>query len=1120
MAIYHCSMKPVSRRSGRSAVAAAAYRAGDRLENARDGLVHDFTRRAGVVHAAIVLPPGVDADWAKNRSALWNAAERAEKRSDARVAREFEIALPHELDPEQRLALARAFAEDLAARTEAVVDLAVHAPHPEGDVRNHHAHLLVTTRQVTSDGLGEKTTLERENRWLLTQGLPTTDRQLVEIRQAWEALANTHLARAGLEARIDHRSHAERGLEIAPSAHVGVHATGMERRGAVAGRTRLDAQDAARNAALIGARPEQVLSLITGERSVFDRRDVARALHRAIDDAEQFQAALAAVMASPELVVLQPERVDPTTGAVQPARYSTRAMVALEAGLAAAAGRMHAARDHGVASARLERAIARQDAAIRASTGDPAAGLSPEQRRALGHVTGPERIAAVVGFAGAGKSTMLAAAREAWEAEGYRVHGAALAGKAAEGLEGSSGIRSRTLASWAHSWASGEQRLGRGDVLVIDEAGMVGSRQLAGFVAEAEARGAKLVLVGDHEQLQAIGAGAPFRAVAERIGHAELGDIRRQRAEWQRAASVAFATHRTAEGLAAYRARGAVTFEADAGAARGAIVRDYLADREGRREGSRVVLAHRRADVAALNAEIRAALQEQGALARGEAAGELAFQTRDGERRFAPGDRIVFLENDRALGVKNGLLGTVEAVAAGGAGAGPRIVVRLDGPAGEARTVSVPLDSYAAVDHGYATTIHKSQGATVDRAYVLASGTLDRHLTYVAMTRHREAVRLYAARDAFDERHAMPAAEAARAGQDAEAEARAWRGLESRLSRSGAKETVLDYAEAFAARRGIAEALGIRGDIRLPSEAETRAPAERAGVGHTPAPTLGAAQAGQERPDGREEALPPVQEARSAPAPFLAAVDLGEDGLEAAIATRVAAMKRLERPRAKLAATLAELVQDPAPLLAAIQAELGQPEAVFVERLEALLAAPERFGGLHGRTGLFASKAAKRQRDWALRSLPAARRDAGELKAAHEAQRAAACRDELAYRAQLRIALPGLSAAAEAAIRTVAQARPGTQDAAVARVIMDPALWPEIEAFARAAGARFGRDGSIGHRLEPRLPPDHGPVTPELRTLMNGAGLLAARLERREKLGEDLVPRRELQLGRERGPSL
>jgi len=279
---------------------------------------------------------------------------------------------------------------------------------------------------------------------------------------------------------------------------------------------------------------------------------------------------------------------------------------------------------------------------------DPSAGLSHEQRQAIAHITGPERIAAVVGFAGAGKSTMLAAAREAWEAEGYQVHGAALSGKAAEGLEESSGIQSRTLASWSYSWDHGRDPIGRRDVFVIDEAGMVGSRQLARFIGEAEERGAKIVLVGDHEQLQAIGAGAPFRAIAEQIGHVELSDIRRQRHDWQREASVAFATHKTADGLAAYREHGDIHFAESRDKAMAQIVRDYVADSTEHPDGTRVAMAHRRADVRALNVAIRAELQNRQSLERshGQNAGadrggvgdlgELNFQTSNGNAPSPP----------------------------------------------------------------------------------------------------------------------------------------------------------------------------------------------------------------------------------------------------------------------------------------------------------------------------------------------------------------------------------------------------------------------------------------------------------------------------------------------------
>ncbi|MEC9463462.1 MAG: Ti-type conjugative transfer relaxase TraA, partial [Pseudomonadota bacterium] len=839
MAIYHCSMKPVSRSGGRSAVAAIAYRTASRMINERDGLVHDFTAKTGVVHTEIVLPLGSEATWALDRSALWNAVEFAEKRKDARLAREFEVALPHELSGEQRLALVRAFARDLADRHGAAVDFAIHAPGGDSDIRNSHAHVMMTTRKVEASGLGEKTLIERENKWLLNHDLPAAQMQLREIRQAWETHANRALMLAGHEVRIDHRSHLERGLEIEPTEHMGVHASEIDRRGGSVSRSRIDEEAARRNAELIRQKPEQVLTLITGEKSVFDRYDVARALHRYIDDASQFRNAFAAVMGSKALVELRKE----TAGEL--ARYTTREMLEIEHAMALRADRMsrhspsqagsHASRNgsgHGVDRHHVDQALRLQDDSIRAMTDGPssqtveqpapaspsaisrstaAAGLSDEQRLAVRHVTGPERIAAVIGFAGAGKSTMLAAARTAWEAQGYRVHGAARAGKAAEGLEESSGIISRTLASWEHSWQAGRAELQSGDILVIDEAGMIGSRQLGRFVEEVERRGAKLVLVGDHEQLQAIGAGSPFRAIAERIGAVELSEIRRQKEEWQRQASNAFATHRTGEGLQAYEERGQLRFAETGQAARDELVRDYLADRDARPQGSRIALAHRRVDVRGINDAIRSALQARGELARAEpetaeqggldfleqegdsANREILYQTNDGRRGFAPGDRIVLLENNRDLGVKNGMLGTVTAVEP------DAIQVRLDG-AGQnaARVLSIPVRSYQSFDHGYATTIHKSQGATVDRAFVMASATMDRHLTYVAMTRHRHAVGLYAGRDELKDMKTLAAS----------------------LGRSGAKETVLDYTAAFAARRGLGEGIGVTSEIVMGTAAQ------------------------------------------------------------------------------------------------------------------------------------------------------------------------------------------------------------------------------------------------------------------------------------------------------------
>ncbi len=823
-------MKPIARSAGRSAVAAAAYRSAECLVNQRDGLVHDYRAKGGVAYSEIVLPAGVEAEWALDRSRLWNAAEQVETRRNARTADEFEIALPHELTEAQRIALVQEFAHGLADRYGAVVDFSLHEPQSNSDIRNHHAHMLMSTRQVSAEGFGEKIELEWRNARLLEAGLPTAPMQIRDVRATFAEISNRHLALAGHDLRIDHRSHADRGLTVEPTHHMGVHASQMDRRGQEVERVRLEREAAERNRDLLLRDPTDALRLVTEERSVFTRHDVAAVLHRYLPSDELvFRNAFAVAMASPELCELQPARKGERGAEL--ARYSTREMLALEQGLAAGAERMVETCRHGVDPVHVAQAMERQSAAIRARTGDASAGLSVEQRAAIAHVTGAPQISAAVGFAGSGKSTMLEAAREAWEAQGYRVHGAALSGKAAEGLEQSSGIASRTLASWEMSWSQGRSELGPSDVLVIDEAGMVGSRQMAGFIEEAERRGAKLVLVGDHEQLQAIGAGAPFRAVIERVGFAELAEIRRQRESWQCEASRQFATHRTAEALAAFERHGAVQFAPDGRAARAALVATYLCDRSERPEATQVAMAHRRVDVEAINAGIRDGLQVAGLLARGEGDNvrgdrpdlngrEQRYETVNGSRAFAPGDRIVMLENNRALGVKNGMLGTVTAVEP------DAIQVRLDGRGldGESRPpLTLPTTGYRSFDHGYATTIHKTQGATVDRAYVLASSTMDRHLTYVAMTRHRDGVGLYASQAEFKD----------------------FAALQARLGRDGSKEMTLDYGperqapserqastermalKDFAERRGIAEAFGVRSSLEIALE-QAWAPREEA----------------------------------------------------------------------------------------------------------------------------------------------------------------------------------------------------------------------------------------------------------------------------------------------------
>jgi len=234
MANYHLTVKPVSRAAGRSATAASAYRSATLVYDRTTGQSFDYTRKRGVEHAEIVLSSAAakrDINWARDRQALWNAAEIAENRSNSRVAREYEVALPHELNKAQRQALAREFAQGIADRYGCAVDFAVHAPHRKGDQRNYHAHLLTTTRTIEPGGLGEKTTIEWSDTNRRRAGLEPAAQEIEHVRALWERTANERLKALGIEARIDRRSLEAQGIEREPTTHLGPTVSAIERRG-------------------------------------------------------------------------------------------------------------------------------------------------------------------------------------------------------------------------------------------------------------------------------------------------------------------------------------------------------------------------------------------------------------------------------------------------------------------------------------------------------------------------------------------------------------------------------------------------------------------------------------------------------------------------------------------------------------------------------------------------------------------------------------------------------------------------------------------------------------------------------------------------------------------------
>ena len=741
MAIYHLHVKVIGRKSGSSAVASAAYRSASRLRDDRLERSHDFSNKRGVVHSEVMLPEDAPEAWS-DRERLWNDVEAFEVRKDAQLAREVEFALPREIMQAQGIELARDFVQAEFVDQGMIADLNVHWDMAEDGSPKPHAHVMLTMRSVDENGFGQKV-----RDWNRTE--------MVECwRERWAELTNERLAELDIDARIDHRSFEAQGISLEPQSQIGAPAQRIESEGLeAADRAEMHREIARNNGARIVADPSIALDAITHQQSTFTRRDMAMFAHRHSDGLDQFNAVMGAMNGAPDLVALGKDGRDED-------RFTTRQMIETEQRLHRAAELMAETERHGVRDADREAALARAEARGLV--------LSGEQADALEHVTDGRDLGVVVGYAGTGKSAMLGVAREAWEAAGYEVRGVALSGIAAENLESGSGIASRTIASMEHGWGQGRDALTSRDVLVIDEAGMVGTRQLERVLSHAAEAGAKVVLVGDPQQLQSIEAGAAFRSIHERHGGAEIGEVRRQREDWQRDATRDLATGRTGDAIHAYDGHGMVHAAPTREQARDDLIGRWDRDRQASPDQSRIILTHTNDEVRALNEAARERMR-----AAGDIGDDVRITVERGERSFASGDRVMFLQNERGLGVKNGTLGTIEQVSE------RSMSVRTD----DGRSVVFDLKDYDRIDHGYAATIHKAQGMTVDRTHVLATPGLDAHGSYVALSRHRDGMDLHYGRDDF-------------ADQDR---------LVRTLSRDRAKDMATDYepAQDYAERRGI-----------------------------------------------------------------------------------------------------------------------------------------------------------------------------------------------------------------------------------------------------------------------------------------------------------------------------
>jgi len=499
MAIYHFTVKTFSRAKGRNAIAAAAYRHGQKFLDEKTGRCFHFTNKKDVEYSELLIPENAP-EWVKDLAKLdsheasqklWNAVEAFEKRKDAQTAREVEFSLPHELTSEQRLDLAREFIRDNFTSKGMIADFVIHN-HFDGEekIEKPHVHVMLTMRELTDKRYGLMEKLKSYIGLSVTSSLSSSlsseiafgekvrewnSKNLVrEWRKNWADSANHHLSKAGLDVRIDHRSYKEQGIEFEPQPKLGKSVHEMSRRGQFVDRFQEMIEIQKRNRILIRKNPGIVLDYITRYQSTFTRQGIAKVLNRYIDKVEEFRNLLGRVEASPNLLVL--------TGNLEgvAVKLTTKEMIKIESQIAVMASTLSEKPSCPPHLSAIEWYLEKGNERLK-----EVGGLSSDQHSAIRHMVSSGQLKVIVGYAGAGKTTSLEVAKEIWSSSGYRIVGAAPTGRAVANLE-ALGIPSKTLHKWDYEWERGNERLNNRSILILDEAGMVDSRRLHSLLEAVE----------------------------------------------------------------------------------------------------------------------------------------------------------------------------------------------------------------------------------------------------------------------------------------------------------------------------------------------------------------------------------------------------------------------------------------------------------------------------------------------------------------------------------------------------------------------------------------------------------------------------------------------------------
>lgn len=825
MAIYHYHRNIGKRAAGKNAVFAAAYIRGEKRTCDRTGITNDFSDKEEVIYANTFIPDDaplwardlrnkmiVDDNDSKQRDEFglsfstyaWKQIEFVERRVDSRLYFHDDIALPKELNKEQCIDLVDDFVKSSLAINGIFCDVAIH-----WDNDNPHLHVLMPMRKLTDEGFSKKIRLTK----------PELTQEIKRIRVAWSTAANQKLQSLGLNERIDHRSYKDRGVALAPTVKIGKfnHLDDSHINDRKVTENKLIKKS---NAFSIQQDPNIISVKILQEKMSFNDKDVENEIARYLTKdspklsegiiekpTDKIIEKILAFLHSDESIFNTKSLKNKLRNSIDSEDERERIykeIISHESIYSLGLGEDGRQHFVGKQAFDLEKSLLRDTHFLSTKStfkiskrrvrdiGDRF-GLNQAQQRALLHITRSGNVSVVCGYAGTGKTYMMKAAKTVWDEAGFTVMGLSMSGKAVAGLESDTGIESKTIHSFLQAIKNKTILIDEEDIknqqvltdkklikqtkpiidnktiLVMDEMGMTSLDDMQAVIEIARKTGAKFTGVGDIEQTQPVGRGAPQRAMVEAVGAVYLDTIIRQEEAWMRDATMLFETNQTAAGFALYEERGFVHLhETDLIAMQNAVDKWY----EMTQYSSNVqfkdcmITAFKNETVDSLNLMARQTLEISGALESG-----VAVSTDFGQINIAVGERLLFTKNDYTTQVKNGDFATVLALNE------KTMRVQLD----SGNTIDVSLEKFKQFKYGYAATVHKLQGYTGKHINALIDGEgWDRHKFLVAATRHKLSLNIHASNDTFA----------------------SLTHVKDLVSRHGLNDILYDFPVAYAERRG------------------------------------------------------------------------------------------------------------------------------------------------------------------------------------------------------------------------------------------------------------------------------------------------------------------------------